>query len=129
MNQEQATISEQIKSAQSDQFSDEMMEYIEQTEWFKTLNKEDVLRIEEDRSRGWSGVRGCCDQDTVNANAKACFDEFVKDKIYQYRHMRFIGAGAPPSSAHCSYSGGDWGSARTCRGGVTLKCWAEFAPL
>ncbi len=109
--------------------ADELLELIRLDPKIAEYKTSDIIRIEEARSGSWSGVRGCCDQNTVDANAEGIFKSFLEEKIYQNRHLRYINSGHGGGTAHCRGHGGGWGgSGRSCGGNLTLQCWAEFAP-
>lgn len=91
------------------------------------LQPGEVLRIEETVYASWGGVSGCCDQNTVDAEWRAAFQRWVKEKLFQYRHLRWIRYGqVSNATGKCSRSGGDWGSARRCRASLSAPCFIEF---
>ena len=86
----------------------------------------EVLRIEEQVGLGWRGVRGCGDQDRVNAEARAAMQRWVKDKLFQYRDLDLVRFGNGQGQVRCSSGGGDWGSARWCGCSGSMPCYIEF---
>jgi hypothetical protein len=87
----------------------------------------DVLRIEEDVYASWSGVSGCCDGDTPSNNVNAAFTKWVKDKIFQYRDLRYLRYGQGGGTARCrTSSSGFPDNRRSCRGSATVKAYIEF---
>lgn len=87
----------------------------------------DVLRIEEDVYASWSGVSGCCSGDTPNKNVNVEFTKWVKDKIFQYRDLRYIRYGHGGVTARCvTSSSGFPDNRRSCRGSAKVKAYIEF---
>lgn len=89
------------------------------------LKDSDVLRIEEFTSKGYSGVRGCGDSDTIKNQALAAMNSWVSAKMLQYRDLRWITYGHLGGSARW-YNGTRASGARYCNGSVTIKCYIEF---
>lgn len=86
----------------------------------------EILRIEENVSLGWRGVRGCGNQDRVNAEARAAMQRWVKDKLFQYRDLDLVRFGNGQGSVRCRSGGGGLGSARWCGCSGSMPCYIEF---
>jgi hypothetical protein len=85
----------------------------------------DVLRIEEDVARRFSGVRGCSDSATHNSNALQALEEWAKAKIFEHRDLRYIRYSYLSGSARwTNYT--SWDGTRSCSGSVTIRCFIEF---
>ena len=96
-----------------------------ESEKSKSANAE-VIRIEETVYAHWKGVKSCCRQSRIDKNVKQLFEGWVKNKLFEYRHLQYLSYGHGGGRAKCSSSGGDWGSARKCRGSIGIKCYIEF---
>ncbi len=107
----------------SDENADEISVALKLSESF---DKAEVLRIEEQVSHGWSGVSSCGHSDRIKSEAAQALEAWAKNKIFQYRHLRYIRYGHLGGSARTSSSGGSWGQPRRCRGSLTIKCYIEF---
>ena len=88
----------------------------------------EVFRIDEIVPRRWTGVSSCGTQERVNAEARAALEGWAKNKIFQYRDLRYIRYGTPGGTANSWYNGGGGfgGSGRTCTGVISLPCYIEF---
>lgn len=93
----------------------------------KVADDVDVLRIEETIATSWSGVSGCCDQETVDNNADAVFVAWVQKKLYEYRHLSYKTYGHGGGTAQCSSSRAPFpDNSRSCRGSISLDAYIEF---
>ena len=84
------------------------------------------LRIEETVYRSWSGVRSCGDSSRIANEVKAAYEGWVAQKLFQYRHLRYKTYGHGEGTVRTSNSGGGPGSARSCRGSLSLPCYIVF---
>lgn len=92
-----------------------------------TVNSAEVLRIEANLTGNWKGVRGCCDQSTVDSNAQRTFDTWIKDQLFQNTDLVCLRYGHNGGKARCGNSGGDWGTPRRCVGSITINAaFIEF---
>ena len=115
-------LSEETTNIHPSHDSDELAEFAA-----KAAPDQDVLRVEEDVYASWSGVSGCCSGDTPQKNVNAAFAKWVKDKLYQYRHLRYTRYGHGGGTAHCTTSTALWpDNRRSCRGSATVKGYIEF---
>jgi hypothetical protein len=101
--------------------------FVDEASDSKTLNLEhnEVLRIEEEVSRRFSGVRGCSDSSTHNSNATAAMNEWAQRKIFENRNLRYIRFGHLGGTAHWTNRTA-WDGTRSCTGYVVIKCFIEF---
>ena len=92
-----------------------------------SVNKAQVLRVEENVSANWSGVRDCGNAQQVNAEARRALESWAKDKMFQYRHLRYIRYGAGAGTGRVTQSDSGWGGGgRSCRAYITMPCYIEF---
>ena len=89
-------------------------------------DKDNVLRVEEKVGRSWSGVASCGHSDRIQAEAQAALNEWIKQKIFQYRNLRYLRAGAGEGRARWTDYNPPFG-ARSCHGSLTMPCYIEFA--
>lgn len=93
----------------------------------KVLNLEqsEILRIEEEVSRRFSGVRSCSEPSTHNSNATAAMNEWAQRKIFENRDLRYVRFGHLGGTAHWTNRTA-WDGTRSCTGYVLIKCFIEF---
>lgn len=89
--------------------------------------KSQVLRIEEKVARSWSGVKSCGDADRVQSELNTAVQGWLKEKIFQHRHLRYLNYGYHDVKWRASRTGGGLGGARSCRGSLAMTCYVEFA--
>ena len=104
--------------------------YVDEASDSKTLNlqQSEILRIEEEVSRSFSGVRGCSDSNTHNSNATAAMNEWAQRKIFENRNLRYIRFGHLGGTAYWTNRTA-WDGTRSCTGYVVIKCFIEFRKL
>ena len=89
------------------------------------LERSEILRIEEEVSRRFSGVRSCSDPNVHNANATAAMNEWAQAKIFENRNLRYIRFGHLGGTVNWT-NRTDWDGTRSCTGYVVIKCYIEF---
>lgn len=90
----------------------------------------DILRIEEDVYASWKGVNGCCKGETPNNNLNIAITKWVKDKIFEYRDLRYVRYGHGGGTAKCTTSSSGFpDNRRRCRGSITVKAYIEFTKI
>jgi len=86
------------------------------------------LKVTRKLTGGWSGVRGCNSRSRAQAELDKKYHAFLKDVIYEHRHMRLIDSGA--SMEGWRYRNGRRpfpDNSRYCHGNlVGAKAWALF---
>jgi hypothetical protein len=88
-----------------------------------------VVRIEHDLQVSWSGVHGCCSDDRPQREVTSSFNRWVGEQIAAHPGMAHLGSGHGGGEARCSSSNSGWpDNRRSCRGGVIVKAFIEFAP-
>jgi len=88
----------------------------------------DILRIEDDISVSWNGVRGCCADGRAQSEVNGRFSTWRGNKISENSSRRYRNSGYPGATAQCrSSGGGGWPNPpASCSGFVTIKAWIEF---
>jgi len=78
----------------------------------------------------WKGVRNCCSQERVDAEALEALNFWLAEtiKVYPAKDWLFIKAEGSAGQAHCRQSGGSPGG-RHCNGILDLPVWADFARI
>lgn len=93
-----------------------------------SLDDSDILRVEESISFHWSGVKGCNRRERVERELRKDFENWVKAKLYEYRHLRWTRYGIVSGSVKgkCTSWKDRWTGKRkcVCRGG--MKGYIEF---
>jgi hypothetical protein len=90
-----------------------------------SIEPSDILRIEEEVSRSFSGVRSCSSPDTHTSNAIIAMNEWVQCKLFENRNLRYIKFGNYGGTAHWTDRWA-WDGTRSCSGYVVIKCYIEF---
>lgn len=93
-----------------------------------SLTTDDILRLEEDVSKRFSGVRSCSDPGVHNSNANAALNKWAQTKIFEHRNLRYIRFGHLGGTAHWT-NRTSWDGRRSCSGYVVIKCYIEFRKL
>lgn len=91
-----------------------------------SIQKSDIVRIEESVHVSWSGVSGCNHQDTVDNNAKTAMESWVKAKMFEHRNWRWVKYGAGVGNFRCSQRKDPWTSVRSCGCSGHIPCYIEF---
>lgn len=89
------------------------------------VNTPDILVIRESRTQKISGVRSCDDSNRHRAEAQNCFKDFIKDTLYEHRHLKYLDSNIENISAKWK-NRTDWRNRRSCKGSITVICVARF---
>lgn len=93
-----------------------------------SLNSGDVLRIVEIQTERFSGVRSCSKPSTHQKAAARALNRWVKEQMYEHRHLRWIRFGHLGGTAKWrNYT--TWDGRRYCNGHVSIKCYIEFRKI
>ena len=94
----------------------------------KQFSKNNILRIEGIASTSWKGVRGCCDQNTVNNQAKKAIEQWVGMQILANRPLQYHKSGIVGQASHakCKYKKNKWTGERSCKGSYKQAYYIEF---
>ena len=85
-----------------------------------------ILVVREDYSRRFSGVRSCGKNSTHQRQAQHCLEDFLKDVLYDHRHLRYMDSKIESISARWR-NRVSWDGKRSCSGRVTATCVARFS--
>lgn len=88
-----------------------------------------VLKVTEKVNVTYKGVTGCCQQSRVDSEVQKAFNDWVKEKIYEYRHLRWIKAWAPPTRIRCTQTRDIVTGKRRCVGRGTIQASITFRRL
>lgn len=92
------------------------------------LTAGDILRLEENVTGRFSGVRSCSDPNVHSAKALAAMNKWAQEKIFEHRDLRYIRFGHLGGNASWrNYT--SWDGKRSCSGSVTVKAYIEFRKL
>lgn len=89
---------------------------------------ENPLRIEAKLTAEWNGVRSCSRVSELRANVDRVAQNWIKDQLFQRRHLRFVRFGGTYSSGSFSNGRMPWpDKKRYCHGKCTFPIFIEFA--
>ena len=92
------------------------------------LEKTDILRLEENVSESFRGVRSCSKPEVHSANALVAMNRWAQAKIFEHRDLRYIRFGHLGGTASWM-NHTDWDGKRWCSGSVTVKAYIEFRKI
>lgn len=94
----------------------------------KQKSASNLLRIEGVASISWKGVRGCCDQNTANNQAKKAVEQWIGKQVMANRSLRMHNYGiiGPSSQANCTHKKNRWTGVRSCKGFYSQAIFIEF---
>ena len=94
----------------------------------KQISANNLLRIEGVASISWKGVRGCCDQNTANNQAKKAVEQWIGKQVMANRPLQLHNYGiiGPVSQANCKHKKNRWTGVRSCKGSYRQAVFIEF---
>ncbi|MFK5855084.1 MAG: hypothetical protein QM503_03060 [Bacteroidota bacterium] len=91
-----------------------------------SIEKSDIVRIEESVYFSWGGVTGCNTQERADGEYSKVLKSWVKNKMYEHRNWRWVRYGTNGVSGTCNSFRDRWTNVRSCGCRGHLKCYIEF---
>jgi len=95
----------------------------------RTYDNKDLLTIKEKVFVGYQGVTNCCNQERVNNEVSSALKKWVEKKLFEYRDLRWVRYGCPPTTIRCVQTRDVITGKRRCTGRGTINAYIQFRRL
>lgn len=100
--------------------------YVVYEEGYSHENLPQLYRVADRRTARFSGVRSCGHSDRRDSNAKDELNSFVDISVRYNPELKVVRYGWEEGRHYWNNNGGEWGTARSCRGHIATEFYVDF---